>query len=37
MDLAQGINGLPQRLGKKLSIASAAILAIVGIAFSVIR
>jgi len=37
MDLAQGINGLPQRLGKKLSIASAAILAIVGIAFTVIR
>lgn len=37
MDLSQGINGLPQRLGKKLSIASAAILAIVGIAFTVIR
>lgn len=37
MDLAQGINGLPQRLGKKLSITSAAILAIVGIAFTVIR
>jgi 4-hydroxybenzoate polyprenyltransferase len=37
MDIPQGVHGLPQRLGKNLSIASAAILATVGIAFTVMR